>query len=53
MQSNVAVAVLAGLGLAALTSLGGAVLQGSRVLPWLEWFSAGTLVAAQIWANYR
>ncbi|XP_021258247.1 transmembrane protein 260 [Numida meleagris] len=52
MQSNAAVAVLAGLGLAALVSLGGAVLQGSRVLLWLEWVSAGALVAAQVWANY-
>lgn len=53
MQSNAVVAVLAGLGLPILVSLAGAVLEGGRVLPWLEWLSAVALVGAQIWANYR
>eukprot|EP00075_Anas_platyrhynchos_P024461 XP_027313714.1 transmembrane protein 260 [Anas platyrhynchos] len=52
MQSNAVVAVLAGLGLPILVSLAGAVLEGGRVLPWLEWLSAVALVGAQIWANY-
>ncbi|XP_030308366.1 transmembrane protein 260 [Calypte anna] len=52
LQSNMVVAVLAGLGLAMLTSLGSAVLEGSRVVPWLEQLSALLLVASQIWANY-
>ncbi|NXT93579.1 TM260 protein, partial [Anhinga rufa] len=52
LQSNAAVAVLAGLGLAALASVGSAVLEGSRALPWLEWLSALALVASQVWANY-
>ncbi|KAM6069619.1 protein O-mannosyl-transferase TMEM260 isoform 3-T3 [Theristicus caerulescens] len=52
LQSNAAVAVLAGLGLAALASVGSAVLEGSRVLPWLEWLSALALLASQVWANY-
>uniref|UniRef100_A0A8D0EGA7 Transmembrane protein 260 n=1 Tax=Strix occidentalis caurina TaxID=311401 RepID=A0A8D0EGA7_STROC len=52
LQSSAVVAVLAGLGLAALASVGSAVLEGSRALPWLEWLSALALVASQIWANY-
>ncbi|XP_032548127.1 transmembrane protein 260 isoform X1 [Chiroxiphia lanceolata] len=52
LQSSAVVAVLAGLGLAALTSLGNTVLEGSRVLPWLEWLSALALVASQVWTNY-
>ncbi|XP_072721301.1 protein O-mannosyl-transferase TMEM260 isoform X5 [Ciconia boyciana] len=52
LQSNAAVAVLAGLGLATLASVGSTVLEGSRALPWLEWLSALALVASQIWANY-
>uniref|UniRef100_A0A663LUB2 Transmembrane protein 260 n=1 Tax=Athene cunicularia TaxID=194338 RepID=A0A663LUB2_ATHCN len=49
LQSSAVVAVLAGLG---LSSVGNAVLGGSRALPWLEWLSALALVASQIWANY-
>ncbi|NXH17599.1 TM260 protein, partial [Bucco capensis] len=52
LQSSAVVAVLAGLGLATLTSVGSSVLQGSRLLPWLEWLAALTLVASQVWANY-
>ncbi|XP_054017664.1 transmembrane protein 260 [Dryobates pubescens] len=52
LQSSAVVAVLAGLGLATLISVGSAVLEGSRVLPWLEWLSALTLVSSQVWANY-
>ncbi|XP_069712931.1 protein O-mannosyl-transferase TMEM260 isoform X3 [Phaenicophaeus curvirostris] len=52
LQSNAVVAVLAGLGLAVLTSVGSTVLEGSRVLPWLEWLSALALVLSQIWVNY-
>ncbi|NXT35965.1 TM260 protein, partial [Pelecanoides urinatrix] len=52
LQSNAAVAVLAGLGLAALPSVGRVVLESSRALPWLEWLSALALVASQVWANY-
>ncbi|NXN39624.1 TM260 protein, partial [Rhinoptilus africanus] len=52
LQSSAVVAVLAGLGLAALASLGNAVLEGSRAMPWMEWLSALALVASQIWANY-
>ncbi|NXV91894.1 TM260 protein, partial [Calonectris borealis] len=52
LQSNAAVAVLAGLGLAALASVGSVVLESSRALPWLEWLSALALVASQVWANY-
>ncbi|XP_050192414.1 transmembrane protein 260 [Myiozetetes cayanensis] len=52
LQSSAVVAVLAGLGLATLTSLGNSVLEGSRVLPWLEWLSALALVASQVWTNY-
>ncbi|KAM9381289.1 protein O-mannosyl-transferase TMEM260 [Phaethornis superciliosus] len=52
LQSNMVVAVLAGLGLAMLTSLGSSVLESSRALPWLEQLSALVLVSSQIWANY-
>ncbi|XP_055572466.1 transmembrane protein 260 isoform X1 [Falco cherrug] len=52
LQSSAVVAVLAGLGLATLTSVGSAMLEGSRVLPWLEWSSALALVVSQVWANY-
>ncbi|XP_032865699.2 transmembrane protein 260 isoform X4 [Tyto alba] len=52
LQSSAVVAVLAGLGLATLPSAGSAVLEGSRVLPWLEWLSALALVTSQVWANY-
>ncbi|KAK2536596.1 Tmem260 [Columba livia] len=52
LQSSAVVAVLAGLGLAALVSLGSAVLEGSRALPWLEWIPALALVVSQVWANY-
>uniref|UniRef100_A0A672TW99 Transmembrane protein 260 n=1 Tax=Strigops habroptila TaxID=2489341 RepID=A0A672TW99_STRHB len=53
LQSSAVVAVLAGLGLATVASVGSTVLEGSRVLPWLEWLSALTLVTSQVWANYR
>uniref|UniRef100_A0A8C6IZU3 Uncharacterized protein n=1 Tax=Melopsittacus undulatus TaxID=13146 RepID=A0A8C6IZU3_MELUD len=52
MQSNAVVAVLAGLGLATLASVGSTMVENSRVLPWLEWLSALTLVTSQVWANY-
>ncbi|NXQ88951.1 TM260 protein, partial [Nyctibius grandis] len=52
LQSSAVVAVLAGLGLATLASVGSAVLEGSRALPWLEWLSALALVTSQVWANY-
>ncbi|NXX82128.1 TM260 protein, partial [Urocolius indicus] len=52
LQSSAVVAVLAGLGLAALTSVGRVVLVDSWALPWLQWLSALTLVASQLWANY-
>ncbi|XP_054683679.1 transmembrane protein 260 isoform X2 [Grus americana] len=52
LQSSAVVAVLAGLGLAVLASVGSAVLEGSRAPPWLEWLSALALVASQVWANY-
>ncbi|KFQ44177.1 Transmembrane protein 260, partial [Nestor notabilis] len=60
LQSSAVVAVLAGLGLATLASVGSTMLEGSRVLPvwaggflpWLEWLSALTLVTSQVWANY-
>ncbi|KFP90653.1 Transmembrane protein 260, partial [Apaloderma vittatum] len=52
LQSDAVVAVLAGLGLATLTSVGGTVLEGNRALPWLEWLSTLLLVASQVWANY-
>ncbi|XP_057289051.1 transmembrane protein 260 isoform X2 [Pezoporus wallicus] len=52
LQSSAVVAVLAGLGLATLASVGSTMLESSRVLPWLEWLSTLTLVASQVWANY-
>ncbi|NXC01210.1 TM260 protein, partial [Orthonyx spaldingii] len=53
LQSSAVVAVLAGLGLATLASLGrGTVLEGTRLLPCLEWLPALALVASQLWANY-
>ncbi|KAM6274393.1 protein O-mannosyl-transferase TMEM260 isoform 2-T2 [Porphyrio hochstetteri] len=52
LQSSAVVAVLAGLGLAVLASVGSAVLKGSWVLSWLEWLSALALVASQVWTNY-
>ncbi|XP_074440327.1 protein O-mannosyl-transferase TMEM260 [Larus michahellis] len=52
LQSSAVVAVLAGLGLAALASVGNAVLEASRAMPWMEWLSALALVTSQIWANY-
>ncbi|KAM9556466.1 protein O-mannosyl-transferase TMEM260 isoform 1-T1 [Guaruba guarouba] len=52
LQSSAVVAVLAGLGLATLASVGSTMLESSYVLPWLEWLSALTLVTSQIWANY-
>lgn len=53
LQSSAVVAVLAGVGLAVLASVGSTVLEGSRLLPWLEWLSALALVTSQVWANYR
>ncbi|NXC12442.1 TM260 protein, partial [Corythaeola cristata] len=52
LQSSAVVAVLAGLGLAVLASVGSTVLKGSRALPWLEWLSALGLVISQIRTNY-
>ncbi|NWI76898.1 TM260 protein, partial [Dryoscopus gambensis] len=53
LQSSAVVAVLAGLGLATLANLGrSTVLEGTRLLPWLEWIPALALVASQLWANY-
>ncbi|NXF73250.1 TM260 protein, partial [Sclerurus mexicanus] len=52
LQSSAVVAVLAGLGLATLASVGNTVLGGSRVVPWLEWLCALALVASQVWTNY-
>ncbi|NXN50431.1 TM260 protein, partial [Rynchops niger] len=52
LQSSAVVAVLAGLGLAALASVRNAVLEVSRAMPWMEWLSALALVTSQIWANY-
>ncbi|XP_059706557.1 protein O-mannosyl-transferase TMEM260 isoform X1 [Haemorhous mexicanus] len=53
LQSSAVVAVLAGLGLATLARLGrGTVLQGTWLLPCLEWLPALALVASQLWANY-
>lgn len=54
LQSSAVVAVLAGLGLATLASLGrSSVLEGTWLLPCLEWLPALALVASQFWANYR
>ncbi|NXK91795.1 TM260 protein, partial [Formicarius rufipectus] len=52
LQSSAVVAVLAGLGLATLTSMGSTVLEHSRVLVWLEWLCSLALVASQVWTNY-
>ncbi|NWR11190.1 TM260 protein, partial [Paradoxornis webbianus] len=53
LQSSAVVAVLAGLGLATLASLGrSSVLEGTWLLPCLEWLPALGLVASQLWANY-
>ncbi|KAM9147855.1 protein O-mannosyl-transferase TMEM260 isoform 2-T2 [Pangshura tecta] len=52
MQSNAVVAVLAGLGLASLVSVGNTVLENNRVLQCVEWLSAAALVTSQIYANY-
>ncbi|XP_025053726.1 transmembrane protein 260 [Alligator sinensis] len=52
MQSNAAVAVLAGLGLASLISVGNTALENSRMLQCVEWLSATALVTCQIYANY-
>uniref|UniRef100_A0A8C3TAI3 Transmembrane protein 260 n=1 Tax=Chelydra serpentina TaxID=8475 RepID=A0A8C3TAI3_CHESE len=52
MQSNAVMAVLAGLGLASLVSVGNTVLENSRVLQCVEWLSAAALVTSQIYANY-
>ncbi|NWW33826.1 TM260 protein, partial [Panurus biarmicus] len=53
LQSSAVVAVLAGLGLATLASLGrSTVLEGTWLLPCLEWLPALALVASQVWANY-
>ncbi|NXP37139.1 TM260 protein, partial [Leiothrix lutea] len=53
LQSSAVVAVLAGLGLATLASLGrSSVLEGTCLLPCLEWLPALGLVASQLWANY-
>ncbi|KAM4779455.1 protein O-mannosyl-transferase TMEM260 isoform 5-T6 [Cyanocitta cristata] len=53
LQSSAVVAVLAGLGLATLANFGrSTVLEGTRLLPWLEWLPALALVASQLWANY-
>ncbi|NWY45746.1 TM260 protein, partial [Sylvia atricapilla] len=53
LQSSAVVAVLAGLGLATLASLGrSSVLEGSWLLPCLEWLPALGLVTSQLWANY-
>ncbi|NWT52107.1 TM260 protein, partial [Erythrocercus mccallii] len=53
LQSSAVVAVLAGLGLATLASLGrSSVLEGTWLLPCLEWLPALALVASQLWANY-
>lgn len=52
MQSNAVVAVLAGVGLAALASESGRLLSGSGPQR-LEWLSATLFVAYQIYCNYR
>ncbi|XP_061468458.1 protein O-mannosyl-transferase TMEM260 isoform X2 [Rhineura floridana] len=52
MQSNAVVAVLAGLGLSSLFSLGEAVIENSRSLRCLEWLVAALLVTGQIYSNY-
>lgn len=52
MQSNAVVAVLAGIGLAALVSESNRVLNTSG-LQCLEWLSATLFVIYQIYSNYR
>ncbi|XP_062946851.1 protein O-mannosyl-transferase TMEM260 isoform X6 [Cynocephalus volans] len=52
MQSNAVVAVLAGIGLAALVSESNRVLN-SNGLRCLEWLSASLFVVYQIYSNYR
>ncbi|XP_026509990.1 transmembrane protein 260 isoform X2 [Terrapene carolina triunguis] len=52
MQSNAVAAVLAGLGLASLISVGNTLLENNRVLQCVEWLSAAALVTSQIYANY-
>ncbi|XP_075782397.1 protein O-mannosyl-transferase TMEM260 isoform X1 [Pelodiscus sinensis] len=52
MQSNAVVAVLAGLGLASLISLGNTVLENSRLLHCMEWLAAAALVSSQLYASY-
>lgn len=52
MQSNAVVAVLAGIGLAALVSEMNRVLH-SNGLQCLEWLSAALFVVYQIYSNYR
>uniref|UniRef100_A0A8C0LYW3 Transmembrane protein 260 n=1 Tax=Canis lupus familiaris TaxID=9615 RepID=A0A8C0LYW3_CANLF len=51
MQSNAVVAVLAGLGLAALVSESKRVLNTSG-LQWLEWLSATLFIIYQIYSNF-
>lgn len=52
MQSNAVVAVLAGIGLAALVSESNRMLNTNR-LQYLEWLSAILFVTCQIYSNYR
>lgn len=52
MQSNAVVAVLAGVGLAALVSESNRVLNTSG-LHYLEWLSATLFVIYQIYSNFR
>lgn len=52
MQSNAVVAVLAGIGLAALVSESNRVLN-TNGLQYLEWLSAILFVTCQIYSNYR
>lgn len=52
MQSNAVVAVLAGIGLAALVSESNRVLN-TNGLQCLEWLSATLFVIYQIYSNYR
>ncbi|XP_075388500.1 protein O-mannosyl-transferase TMEM260 isoform X2 [Tenrec ecaudatus] len=52
LQSNAVVAVLAGVGLAALVSESQRVLNNSMGLRCLEWLSAAIFVTYQIYSNY-
>ncbi|XP_053142782.1 transmembrane protein 260 isoform X2 [Hemicordylus capensis] len=52
MQSNAVLAVLAGLGLSSLFSLGETLVENGRVLHFLEWLVAAVLVTGQIYSNY-